>query len=535
VHAWVFRVLLLCGPVVALAQDADDLAAVVKRIASAHDPAHTRVELGLACLENFDGESDLALQRELRLGLGIALSELERFREAHEHFSAAEELSRRTKDEAVLAHSLWQRAVMSFRLGEFEDAIAASLESTDVAESIGRRDILWRAANLLGLTLERTGEYDAALDAFTQGLEAAERLGDDTGISVLLGSIGIARMNLGEYEEALELYQRALEREQAQGETRGLSSTLANLGDVHFLLGELEESYDYHQEALRIREKLGIESEVSRSLHSLGAICLAREDPEGALRHFEKALEIRRRLDMAPEQVETLLAMAHVHVELDHGEAAAVSAQQSSAIAERLDMKGRRLAVLEALAKAQEQRGDFEEALETSREAVGVEREQRSLETRQSFARFQAELETREKEQEIAVLRRDQEIQNLELKQQALLRRGLLIGAALLAVVAIAGWLAWGTLRRTHCKLAAVNDQLVEVNRDLGEAVQRIRTLEGILPICSYCKNIRDESGEWHLLESYITEHSSANFTHSICPKCVEKEFPDLDRAPGSA
>jgi PAS domain S-box-containing protein len=51
--------------------------------------------------------------------------------------------------------------------------------------------------------------------------------------------------------------------------------------------------------------------------------------------------------------------------------------------------------------------------------------------------------------------------------------------------------------------------------------------LRGLLPICAYCKSIRDDSGEWHSLESYIHDHSKTDFTHGICPDCREKYFPD--------
>lgn len=56
----------------------------------------------------------------------------------------------------------------------------------------------------------------------------------------------------------------------------------------------------------------------------------------------------------------------------------------------------------------------------------------------------------------------------------------------------------------------------------------RVRTLEGLLPTCSYCKDIRDESGEWQQIEEYVASHSAARFTHGICPKCVTKHFSNV-------
>ena len=56
----------------------------------------------------------------------------------------------------------------------------------------------------------------------------------------------------------------------------------------------------------------------------------------------------------------------------------------------------------------------------------------------------------------------------------------------------------------------------------------RVRTLEGLLPTCSFCKDIRDENGEWQQIEEYLASRSGARFTHGICPKCVTKHFGDV-------
>ena len=61
---------------------------------------------------------------------------------------------------------------------------------------------------------------------------------------------------------------------------------------------------------------------------------------------------------------------------------------------------------------------------------------------------------------------------------------------------------------------------------ELEQALQEIKVLRGILPICSRCKKIRDEDGQWHSVESYIKGHSEADFSHLICPECLDKCFP---------
>jgi sigma-B regulation protein RsbU (phosphoserine phosphatase) len=64
--------------------------------------------------------------------------------------------------------------------------------------------------------------------------------------------------------------------------------------------------------------------------------------------------------------------------------------------------------------------------------------------------------------------------------------------------------------------------KLAERLKELEEALAQVRQLQGLLPICSYCKRIRDDQSYWHQLESFISEHSGAQFSHSICPECYD-------------
>ncbi|CAB1065994.1 PAS [Olavius sp. associated proteobacterium Delta 1] len=63
---------------------------------------------------------------------------------------------------------------------------------------------------------------------------------------------------------------------------------------------------------------------------------------------------------------------------------------------------------------------------------------------------------------------------------------------------------------------------------ELKQTIARVNTLGGLLPICANCKKIRDDKGYWNRLEGYIQDHSEAEFTHGICPECIEKLYPEI-------
>lgn len=74
-------------------------------------------------------------------------------------------------------------------------------------------------------------------------------------------------------------------------------------------------------------------------------------------------------------------------------------------------------------------------------------------------------------------------------------------------------------------EMAALTRELNRKNRALKEAKEQIKMLNGIIPICMYCKEIRDDKGYWNQLEKFITENSEAEFSHGICEKCMAEKY----------
>jgi two-component system cell cycle response regulator len=92
-------------------------------------------------------------------------------------------------------------------------------------------------------------------------------------------------------------------------------------------------------------------------------------------------------------------------------------------------------------------------------------------------------------------------------------------------------------LRRAHERILDLNcgledrvkERTAEVettNRELSRALSQVKQLNTLLPICSYCKKIRDDKDYWQSVEGYISQHTDAHFSHGICPECTEKHIP---------
>jgi CheY-like chemotaxis protein len=71
---------------------------------------------------------------------------------------------------------------------------------------------------------------------------------------------------------------------------------------------------------------------------------------------------------------------------------------------------------------------------------------------------------------------------------------------------------------------------LLKKNKELERAMQEIKVLRGLIPICATCKKVRNETGAWQNLEAYVTEHSGALFSHGICADCLARDYPEFEK-----
>ncbi len=80
---------------------------------------------------------------------------------------------------------------------------------------------------------------------------------------------------------------------------------------------------------------------------------------------------------------------------------------------------------------------------------------------------------------------------------------------------------------KTHLALKKARDDQSKLIEDLQTALQQVKMLSGLLPICAHCKKVRNDTGYWQQVEVYIERHSEAQFSHGICPDCIQKYYAD--------
>lgn len=84
-------------------------------------------------------------------------------------------------------------------------------------------------------------------------------------------------------------------------------------------------------------------------------------------------------------------------------------------------------------------------------------------------------------------------------------------------------------IRNLQAELRSRNEELEEVNKDLRTALNSVKILSGLLPICASCKSVRDDDGYWKQVETYLATHTDVSFTHGICPSCFDELYSNVD------
>jgi tetratricopeptide (TPR) repeat protein len=249
---------------------------------------------------------------------------------------------------------------------------------------------------------------------------------------------------------------------------------------------------------MAIREQLNDPRAVAVSLNAIGQV-EAVTDPAAALRTYERALALRRQTGDPRGEMATLLNLADVHRQMGHLAAATESVNLAMALGERMDAPLMKSNALKALAEIDAARGDYAAAYKHQSEAQEARDRIFNQETAAKFHNLEAAQEVERQRQQ--VLLRDAELARVRMTRTAL--------AIIAALVAVSLGLLYAQKRK------------------LAEALERVQTLRGLLPICAWCKKIRDDKGYWTQVETYITGHSAAEFTHCICPSCYTKTVDD--------
>ncbi|MDP1889723.1 MAG: tetratricopeptide repeat protein [Gemmatimonadaceae bacterium] len=472
----------------------------------------------------------------------------------------------RAKAALQLAESM--RGTVSDRdlLAAFEKAVALAHAAPDSAT-------LANALHSLGLFYWSRNQYDSGLVHLDRAREIRQLTGDRFGLGQELNSIGASYYQIGIYEQALEAYLQALDIRREVADTAGMARTLTNIGmtyhdwghhdrarrifeeaavlataaDSGAILGYLRNSQamlfldlrNYAQAREYLTQSLAAYSSRRRvtpadsvsgwSLNTATAgLLLIREGrPAEAVVVLDSLLAAGVRRGSVRGQARANLYLGEAHLALGDLSQARAAFTRSLGFARPASQRMIALEALQHLAEIEESSGNTGAALRYLRGHMMLRDSLFSQTTAQRIATMDQRMESEREEREMARLRENERIQTAVIARQRAIVT--LVSLVLLLTAALLGFAAYyhRVERARSAEMTKTNANLEAVNLQLRTALADVRTLTGLIPICASCKKVRDDQGYWNSVESYISSHSDATFSHGICHTCAVKLYGD--------
>lgn len=376
-----------------------------------------------------------------------------------------------------------------------------------------------RGYNTLGLIAADSGRLADALEHHLRALAIRDRIGDKAGTSYSLNNLANIYRTMQQYDLALEHHARALALKVTIGDRRSEAYSHHNIGLVYHAMEDPARALAAFGRALEIREAIGDRWGEASSLNAV-ALVQATTNPRTALATYQRALELRRTVGDKRGEANTYKNIGNLRLSMGDTTRAMAALERSLALATDVNAPLVRIEALQHLAETEAARGNYAGALERYREHTALKDSLFNQENSDRINRLQTAHETEGRKQRIALLENERALAAAARQRDVLVRTGLM------AVVVLGGLclaLVYARYRSTQQSERRLQAQAV----DLRDALTRVRTLSGLIPICSHCKKIRDDKQSWHQMELYISDHSDAAFSHGICPDCVTRWHGD--------
>lgn len=367
------------------------------------------------------------------------------------------------------------------RQDNFKDSLRCNLTAAEQLLTAG--DVKTAAAvysncgALLFHLNDKAGAYEKQLLA----LNLAEKHGLNYEKAKTLLNMAIILQGRREFKEALRFTEQAKNILVEISNNWGIAYALAAIASLKKSMGDFQGCFDYHQMALDIRKELGDEKEILLSLINSATALITLKKPLEAEQTCREALQFTT--GSKYPSLKSLVLINLIEALLDQN-----LPEQSMLV----------------VCEVRELFSTFDGFEDDKSELVNLESKVLYAlgRHREAYLALRRHIDM---DVTISSESRDEEISRMRIATEI------------------------ETSLREKEAIAQKNIELEITNNQLRDALKQVKTLSGMLPICASCKRIRDDDGYWQQLESYISEHSSAQFSHGLCTECMEKALKKIE------
>ncbi|MCA0444735.1 MAG: tetratricopeptide repeat protein [Bacteroidetes bacterium] len=416
---------------------------------------------------------------------------------------------------AQSADSLNQRAKSFFYLNPDSAEFYANQAALMAATEDSLNDLAEAFSNV-GFALLQKGLASEAHQQFLKAYGLYIETGSQDGIGSVQNYIGNVYSNQGRFREALSFFKNSLQTYLKAGISNYQARQTGNIGITYQKLGIQDSALVYLNESVRLYASGKVPENADVIRIYLGRAYLALGKTDSARILLKSAVHS---ISNHPEHLKFLavgyLDLAGLNIKEGKTQEARLYLDSAFSIVEPHDFKNEIRDFYRIQAEYFELAGKPKEALSSYKNFIRIRELLRDDDISRMTADFQNSLDTELKRREIEFLKTDIRAQN-----QTRIFLIITVGSLVLFSIGLGVFLF--LYRKKSKELEESHDSLKITNNDLQEALENVKVLKGFIPICANCKKVRDDSGFWSQIESYIMQNSEAQISHGICPDCME-------------
>ncbi|GAB4376559.1 MAG: hypothetical protein Kow0075_03780 [Salibacteraceae bacterium] len=340
------------------------------------------------------------------------------------------ELMTEIGDKQGMAGSHNNKGAVYTQKGDYAEAIAEYLSSIKLLEEIGDKEGVGKSYNNIGLVYYLQGDYAQAKGYYNKALDILKAYNNVSVIADILNNMGIIAYEEGKYDEALDYHFQSMENRKKTGNQRGIASSYTNIGDVYAAQEAFQRALEYQEKALSIQKELGDKKGMLSSLKGIGTVLSLTGDNQNALNYLQEVVKI------------------------------------SSEIGAKKELRD----AYNDLSVMYERMGDFQKAYEYKTQYARINDTLFNEQAAEIASSLEAKFENEKKAKEIELLKRENEIQELQLGRNRILIISFIIGS-ILALISVVIYARINSERRKALELLQAQNRDIKKQKEEKEVL----------------------------------------------------------------
>lgn len=419
---------------------------------------------------------DLRQEACAYINIGEYYLDLGKYDLALEYFEKALKDAQKQKFKNIEAVSFNKIGVVYYLQNKYALCLEYQFKSLKLQDKTIKQEIRAQVLSLISYAYSKQGSYQKALDYHFQALKIREELGNQNEIAKSHNSIGDFYQQQQNYSEALKNYFISLRISQKINSKRGQAISLSNVGACYTHIGKLKEAKKYQLQAYKMKKELGIKKEIAISVRNIGTLFLEEKKLDSAMIYYQNAYEIETELQNKEGLILIEIQFARVLIAQKKYPEAISYLEEASKSAKKLNLTYLNKKAYKILYKTFAQINDAENFLKYYQYHDSLENISKGENLKKlNIEVLKQKYEYEKRQKAFELLKKQNEIKNLEIKQKNILAIVLVI-SIITAIVLIALLYNRNQVKyKTNQKLSKVNGEIYALNQKLINSEKKLQ------------------------------------------------------------